>query len=641
MKRPGAMSAFWGIVILLTLAAAPLTAANMGESLGHNLDELWARAQASYDLSKHDAVVLLEGRQVSFLPHMQRVTRVHRVVWIGTGAVIRTHADLRIPWNSADSEFKVLKLRTWRDNRWWPHPEEISETAVVETLPYAVALADDYSTMRETMLLHDGVELPCIMETAYEIVEHGHPRCDGLWVFPQRDPALVVELRVSTDRFFVFESMNGAPEPVITPESDRGKTYTWTMENVKKLGVPLIADPAAYEPHVVWASAWQDWKMLGSVIHQSFNPAAETGDALADTVARRITDTPSPVATARAIAEYVNESTRSIHYDARFWASQPRPASRTWETGYGHGLDRAVLAAALFRDAGLVADPIYFARERGIFNTRVPGLSRFEDMKLYVAGDNFQAIYDPEDGSFVEGKLPVLGRVTWRPLDGGSPATDPGDQTSLAPSYYEVMLDVEPDKEKGWKGTGHLSAGGLFCPYGEMKGLGGESLDYIKRVARSLVTGADASGFNPDNFSDDVVTVGFKFSAAAIEPDDMGRTRVELGNPAGGIMSGLPGDVSLYHERRESPVLLPGMMTQRIRARIKTGMREVVHQPESREINNEAGSYSLDVVEKNGWVTIDQTLRLDLAVVPPEIWPQLRALLLEVEDASGRTILLK
>ena len=293
------------------------------------------------------------------------------------------------------------------------------------------------------------------------------------------------------------------------------------------------------------------------------------------------------------------------------------------------------------RDAGLTADPIYVARVPGKFDTRVPGFSRFEDMKLSVAGDNFQAIYDPEAGTLTEGKLPVLGRVTWKPLDGGSPAEEPEEETALVPSYFEVMLDVEPDKDNGWKGTGHLRAGGLFCPYGEMKGLEDESLDYIEHLAGSLVAGADVSGYNPDCFTQDLVVVGFQFSAKAEEPDDLGRTRVRVGGPAGGIINRLPADVSLYDETRESPVLLPGCMDQRIRVRVKTGGREIVYLPDSREFSNGAGSYSLAVEKENGWVTIDQRLRLDDATVAPGGWPDLRALLLEGADVSGRTILIR
>lgn len=643
MKRPGVISAISGLILLLSVFVTPAGATDMGSSEGYDLDDLWTRAQNTFDLSRQDAIVLLESRHVSFTPEAQ-VTQVHRVVWIGTGAVVRTYADLRIPYNSASSDFTVLKLRTWRDGRWWPDPEEISPTAVVETLPFAVAQADDYTTMREIMLLHDGVELPCIMETAYEIREHNRAQRlgDGLWVFSQRDPAVLVELKISTSEgsAFVFESANGAPEPVITPESG-GKTYAWTMDNVEKLGVPLVADPAAYKPHVVW-STWLDWKTsLGRAIYSSFNEAAEAGDALADTVAQRIENAPSPVAAARVVAEYVKESTRDIHYDTRFWAFAPRPASRTWETAYGHALDRAVLAAALFRDAGLVAEPIYISRGRGAFSTKVPGLSRFEHMMLRVSGKDFDAIYDPEGGTFTEGKRPFWGRVVWKPFDGGSPAAEPEYGTSPSPSRIEVVLNVEPDGEKGWAGSGYLGTGGVFCPYDEMKGLDGESLDYVGRVAASLLSGADVGGCNPDDFSGDRVTVGFRFTAAAGEPDGMGRTRIELGNPVGGITSQLPRDVSLYHESRESPVFLPGVMTQRIRVRIGTGKREVVHLPEPRRLKNDVGSYTLEVTRENGWVTIDETVGLDSAIVSPEAWPQLRALLLEAQDTSGRTVLLK
>jgi hypothetical protein len=174
-----------------------------------------------------------------------------------------------------------------------------------------------------------------------------------------------------------------------------------------------------------------------------------------------------------------------------------------------------------------------------------------------------------------------------------------------------------------------------------MKGLDDESLDHVGHVAASLLAGADVGGCNPDDFSGDRVAVGFQFTAAAGEPDDMGRTRVELGNPAGGISSQLPSDVSLYHESRESPVFLPGVMTQRIKVRIKTGKREIVHIPEPRELKNDVGSYKLEVAKKNGWVTIDQTLGLDSAVVSPDVWPQLRSLLLEAQDTSGRAVLLK
>ena len=102
-----------------------------------------------------------------------------------------------IPWNTETCTLEVDVLRTWRDGRWWPDPSRISDTAVVHTLPHALDHADDYTVMRETMLLHDGVELPCIMETAYTITEKCVPGADGVFVFPSIDPAVVTELAVT------------------------------------------------------------------------------------------------------------------------------------------------------------------------------------------------------------------------------------------------------------------------------------------------------------------------------------------------------------------------------------------------------------------------------------------------------------
>ena len=147
-------STWYGIALLLLLhaLAAPLFAASMGVSDGHDLDGLWKQAQKRFDLSRHDAVLLLEGRYVSIRENGDMRTRIHRVVWIGTEVGIDHHADLRVPWNSAESTLRVIALRTWRDKAWWPDESEVSETAVVETLPFALAQAADYAALRETML---------------------------------------------------------------------------------------------------------------------------------------------------------------------------------------------------------------------------------------------------------------------------------------------------------------------------------------------------------------------------------------------------------------------------------------------------------------------------------------------------------
>ena len=158
------------IAALVLLPAVPADAAPESAAGGYDIGALMTAAEEHYDLSRLDAVLLVEDLTVVVAPGSRRTT-VHRVAWLGTEIGLNAYADLRIPYNTDTSTLEVVALRTWMDGRWWPHESEISPTAVVETTPGAIQSADDYTMMREAMLLHDGVELPCIMETAYEIEE--------------------------------------------------------------------------------------------------------------------------------------------------------------------------------------------------------------------------------------------------------------------------------------------------------------------------------------------------------------------------------------------------------------------------------------------------------------------------------------
>jgi hypothetical protein len=624
---------------LLMLSATPLFAASMGTSGGHDLDKLWTDAQRVFDTPHHDAIVLLESQHVTITSDGTKTTRVHRVVWISTARGIRDYADLRIPYNSATSTLSVVVLRTWRDDVWWPHESDVSETAVVETLPYAVALADDYTAMRETMLLHDGVEIPCIMETIYEIDERGAGTvgADGVWVFPQRDPAVLVELTldVPADGPLMAHSWHGAPVRDLSRDADK-RTYKWKMENVEPLGIPRIANPECYASYVSW-SAWEKGDALGRKISSSFNEAAVVSDELAEALAKQIEHEPSLVSKARKIAAFINESTRSIHCDSDFWMFAPRPASRTWETAYGHGLDRAVLAAALFRQAGLEAEPVFHSASTCHPDSLLPGLSGYGSIMLSVRGNQFSATYDPDDGTLTIGPDAEYGHTFWEPGTNRSGwVLFPG-----ATIQYELILTLEPGEDSKWNGTGFLNADGWFCPYGEMTGLGDEALDLLKDVASSVLPGATVNGFNPEVFERDQVTVGFEMELDPFESDDLDRLSVHIGDPSGGIIDQLPSDVHLYDEGRGSPVVLPGAMTQRVVLRLKTGEREVVQLPEAVEIKNEVGSFTVTAQEKDGWLTVTRELSLNTATVRPEAWPDLRALLLDETDSGNRTILMK
>jgi hypothetical protein len=82
-------------------------------------------------------------------------------------------------------------------------------------------------------------------------------------------------------------------------------------------------------------------------------------------------------------------------------------------------------------------------------------------------------------------------------------------------------------------------------------------------------------------------------------------------------------------------------MTQRVTLKIKTTGKELVHVPDTREIDNTIGHFSLKSEYGGGWASIERELTLFTLLVDAAAWPQLRELLLEEAENGGSTILLK
>ena len=633
---PAVIAAF--ILICLSLAA-PLMAASMGRSGGYDLDQLLERARQQYDLSTQDAIVLLEHRHIEMPAGGVIRTTVHRVVWVGSTRGVHDYADLRIPWNSATSSMTVKTLRTWRDDTWWPDATEVSSTAVVETLPFAVALADDYTAMRETMLLHDGVEVPCIMETAWTIEERtdGRGGFDGTFLFPQEDPALmsVLSITLPEGESLASESVNGAPDAAITKGTGGTITYTWSMDAVEPLGEPHISSPASYAPAVAW-STWSDWQTLGAAFVSAFDGAVQVQGTLADSLAARLEGSPGAMARARRVAALVNEWTRRIRYDTRFWTFSPRPAVRTYETAYGHDLDRAVLAAALFRLAGLGAEPLFYSEEYRGTGSEIPGISRFDRMMILVQADQ-HARFDPSSGALTEYSLPPYATSVWRPAQNWKAP----QRVEPADGGYELHITLEPAGDSGWRGTGYLNTSGALCSYTEMVGLENEMQTRVETIAQSVLPGCTVDGCNPETLTPERAVIGFNFKIEKTEPDRFERTHLALGDPAGGINSNLPDDIHLYQENRTSPVVLPCTFNQTVTVRLKAGDRSIVSLPRAEEITNRTGRFTERVSREDGWITVERSLQLNRGVWDPASWPQMRELLLGNQRADGRTIVLE
>jgi hypothetical protein len=625
--------------ILCFLVAVPGSQAQQSIDGKHDIAQLLNQAKQSFDLTKEDAVLLFDGQKAVWSADGRLAKSVHRIIWIGTEVAIERYGDHRVPYDNDRCTFTVATVRTWRDGQWW----ETGATGKVETLPFALNAAYDYTNMREMLLLHNGIELPCILELAYTIEDKQPFRsgADGLWLFQREEPAVRSWFGLGLpqgEKPNVFVSA-GAPRPEVQSDESAGIEVTWwKMGPLEAQARPHTSDPAAYTPHVAW-STWKTWGELRSQLAGPFESAMTIDEQLKTGLDSVLQKARNNMEKATLIAGFVNGKAAFVNYPEEFWWALPRSATRTFESGYGHRLDRAVLGATLFKEAGFAVRPVFLGTGYGNVNTDIATLSRLGGIGVWVTDSSQEAwYYDPSAGTVLEGSAVAWGRTTWI-----FPAAEPhvfGAGEDL-PSYAEVRVDLAYDKNKAkFVGTGYFSADNALSPHGRMVGVGDEAKKYLAKVVSGCLKEARITSFNPSRFDTRAVSVGFEMELKKPEGGDSGRVTLVIGEPAGLILDRLPGDVRLFHKERTSPVSLPGQMSQKVTFRLSLDGLKVHYRPADRTVDNAAGRSVVTVGVHDSTLVITRELRLSKAIYEPAEWPLLRALLLAEKHDRNQTLIM-
>jgi hypothetical protein len=629
------------LLLSAIVVATPAPAGPASASGEHDIEVLIQRAGKAFELDEEDAVFLFDAARDAWSADGRRVRSVHRIVYIRTGHAIRSYADLRVPYDASRQRLTVTALRTWRlsDRQWI----DSGPTAQVDTLPFALDRAPDYAGRREMMLLHDGVELPCVLETAYAIedIEPYRAGGHGLWTFARGEPTVVSRLVLGFPAGSApsFAASTDVPEPVRGRDEALGlETLAFEMGPVEPSPYPPAPEPLVRDPHVTW-STFGDWASLGRQLQERFTAAQELTDEARDRLAEHLETARTAAERARLVAGFVADSTRLVDYESDWWPA-PRRAKRTWETAYGSRLDRIVLAAALYREAGLEATLAFRGRSFGDVDVRVPNLRWTDGPGLRIAGEGIEGSFDPVSSEFTQGPSAWLARADWRPATDEAPSV--GRHTGDAPSRLEVRLDLHYDSEnERWKGNGVLTATFALCPFEQMTGLESEARDYLGSVAGAVLDGAEITGYNPESFDPSKVTVGFEIEAPVGERDALDRLQLRISDPEGLSPLFEHAAIHVHEERRGSDIVLPTAIEQRLKLHLDTGDLEVVRLPAPSTSANDAGRFVITADEIDGEVVLTRDLSLAKSRYAPEEWPALRLLLLADGREGNRLVLMK
>jgi len=605
-----------------------------------DIGELMAIAESEYDLEKHDAVFLLDEKSFQWSADGRLTTTVHRIIWVGTDVGVEEFGDHRIAYDHEHTTFEVTTVRTWRDNQYW----ETGETGIVETLPRALRPAYDYGNMREMMLLHDGIEIPCILEIHYTVEDKAPYRggAEGMWLFGADIPTVKSRFNFTIPVGYpaVFSSDENIPQPEIKVSEDNQYTsYVWTMGPLEVPKMPYTDDPAAYTPHVIW-STWKDWTEFGNHLGGLMKSAAKLDSLLAVSLDSLIEDSRTGAEKANLIAGFIEEKVGYIDYPENFWYSLPRSAVETYNSAYGHRLDRAVLAAAMFKRAGLEAIPVFISDGYGGSNIEIPSLARMGGIGIWVSAPDVEAYYDPAEGTIKRGLRHIIGRTLWSPGREDKPGLRVKGTNEH--SNMSIILDMTIDADSDTiTGTGFMLADNGLNVFDRMEGLSDEGIGFLESSMSGVIEGISIIDYSLNRFDLFNVTCGFDFVMEKPENDDFDRLALNIGNPEGGVYDHLPDDITFYESERTSPISLQCLMRQNVELRIRLKGLEPVYLPDEQKIENGAGSFSVTVNDSERRISIIREIYFPETIYGPELWPDLRNLLLADNHKKNRLLLFK
>lgn len=634
------------LILVLTFSVSAQTDTKFATTDGRDLNKLLDEAKAVYDFDKEDAVLLLDRLEQHWMADGRLKTYLHQVLWINrTESAIDHFGDRRVPWDKENTDLEINHVRAWRmpanptayDNVWW----DMDDGSNVETLPAAVRNAVDYTNMRETMMLHNGIEIPCILEVEYSFTDKKPFRAGahGLWTVVREEPALYSEFVLSHPKKMrpsLYVSKD-APKVAVAEKGDI-KTHSWIATNQPALPMPRTDDPAGYVPHITW-STWKNWKQFGGHIAKLFEDNLTIGAELEKEVQKIQEKTPILLEQVDMVCKLVDGKTRYIDYNADWWWDAPRTAQRVYETAFGHRIDRAILAAGLFKALGFEIWPAFRSLSFGDVDEKVPALDRFEGVYLWVikedgAGGGVNGYYDPETSELSNGFDAVLGRTIWAAGDKNKPSYKTAGEGTL-----DVRLSLKAKKE-GWCGKGFIANSNGLSSFGAMQGLDGNSTKYLNKVLDGILGGGNVKSFNPVTFDRFHLQAGFKFDADFAEKDKLDRIPVKVGGLTGGIWANLPWDVELFNSERTAPIRAFGPMKQSLTVELDADGYEFEYVPADVTIENAAGKFTVTSKVDEHKVTFTRTLELKKATYEPGEWKDLRALLLGEFQEKNRTILM-
>lgn len=520
------------------------------------------------------------------------------------------------------------------------------ETEINDITPPGLSEAGIYASLQQRVVTIPGVDDSSIVDIAAEITTIDKPKkpFGGIEVLAGETPVNYYKLTiiVPEGQELIFESANGAPEPMI-----EGNKYTWTIENYEGF-VPEPQGPRGRNVFpAVYYTTTKSWTLAADYIQKRVAPKILVDQAVqakADEIVGALTGRSA----IDSLTYWVARNIKFIDLDLGDAGYTPNKASTVLENGYGDTRDRTVLLAALLKAEGFDPRIALLSPKNVRIESEVPAISQFTRMIVTVG--------DPDGGD----RLWLWTEDEYTPA-GYLPGFDGEHALLVSPGKGELVTvpKIDPEENNLVMGfeikigeSGEMSGSMAAAFYGnyaiDFRDIFRDASprrreqkveSFVSNLGSGKLRGEDAFQISGEDKLDDTPTlkVDFRTEDYAFIQDEM----MIFNFPENPLDFAKTQIATSLDEREESLVLsTPFEEKYHFEVTIPPGYR-IAWVSEPTSISNDFGEVTVNSSQDGDFVTYDIKLQVKDCWVEPENYPIARDLMRAYESPKNRMILLE
>ena len=462
--------------------------------------------------------------------------------------------------------------------------------AFVEVLPRNAANAPAYNHMKELVIVHTGLELGATIYLDYTIKSKpGYlPALDVFEVIPQKSPVCDYTLSVITpedvDLSCKLTMKKGSP----SVKSVDGMRHTiWKLHHVPSISQSDFVALANGDIPYLAATTYKSKKAAYDVLCRQFDDESQPN---VKSLASKLTHGKSGVeAKIKVISDFVNHQIAANGLSLQQTGYRIRPVAEVLRTVYGTDIEKFNLFLSLLNAAGVKAEPVVtypVGAEEGLGLCAIKHFYASVENGTYLL--NFKNFARPSDVEF--GLVPYF-----QMLDGKS-------VFSRNPRQYQI------------KGNYTLGVGKKGVSLNVDENVGGSLLSYFQEGRRTRTEMQNLK-----------VQKGY---ATYVLPESASAfSRLSFGT---------------LNSRRDANLLLPRLVDETYSYLIRCSDSVSLCTPEKiSKISNAAGEVSIAITKSDDNVHVKRSIKLKKQLYTPSEYKNLRELLINWQDANGKTLLFR